>query len=438
MKKQIFILLLFSLILTFSNNVFATTIYVCPSCGKESKTKSTIYKSINEDGDRYYECKKCGYIANDEDEFVETDEVDEDDTDTETTKDNRGVFQKIADFVTDFFANLTKYIINSILSLIAMILYAINYILYDTIGSTFIDNFINYSLNFESIGSTVTNVAATIKTLLASFSISLIVLFVLRNILLNYILWRGNPNENPLEVIIGIAMTTAMIAGFDDIYALIESTLSPIIKSVTGDTISFSEIPTRIVKGLLSNRFELDLNNNFSECMNIIDSGLLKNGIDKYFQLVIALLLSIYLFIKFCQALISAMKSGFELLALRLSAPMACLSLLNNNISAFSSYIKELIKRFFGILIKVTAINISIGLLSSFNSLSELLIKAFGILACIGIIENPGQILSAFTAGGMGGNELYSATSPLITASGKGAGFIKNRVSDLFKGKGEG
>ena len=320
------------------------------------------------------------------------------------------------------------------MTLIILLLWGISSVLYGLLGNDFINNFVNYSLNFESIGGGVGEIASNIKSLLTGLSFSLIVLFVLRNILLNYILWRGNPNENPLEVIIGIAMCTALIVGFDHIYNLIYGSLTPLINSINGGaTVSFGEIPTIIVSGLVGDDF-IKIAESNGDIINSI-ATFAEGDITKYFQVIVALLISIFLFFKFCQALISAMKSGFELLALRVASPMACLSLLNNNIGGFSSYIKELIKRFFGIMIKVAAINISLSLLTSIGNLSSLLLYTFAILACIGIIENPGQILSGFTAGGLGGNELSSATHSGASAISAGKIAI-GKIASTFKGGG--
>ena len=408
-KKKFFIFIIVALILSMSMTIFAATktVYTCPDCGETSSKATDIYKVTQPRvGSGSYTatitCKHCGYETNDVNDFKE--EVEDDGTPDEDDWIGQAIY-----FITHFFENLLKFIVNSILTLIILLLWGISSVLYGLLGNDFINSFVNYSLNFEAIGGGVGAIASNIKSLLTGLSFSLIVLFVLRNILLNYILWRGNPNENPLEVIIGIAMCTALIVGFDDIYNLIYGSLTPVINSINGGaTVSFGEIPTIIVSGLVGDDFVRIAESNG----NIINSiaTFAEGDITKYFQVIVALLISIFLFFKFCQALISAMKSGFELLALRVASPMACLSLLNNNIGGFSSYLKELIKRFFGIMIKVAAINISLSLLTSIGNLSSLLLYTFGILACIGIIENPGQILSGFTAGGFGGNELSSAT----------------------------
>ena len=313
-------------------------------------------------------------------------------------------------FIGHFFEELIKAVICAILVGIAMIIYIISKLLYSIFGNDFMSSFIGYSLNFESLGGAVTSVSSTVSSLISSLAFSLIVLFVLKNILLNYILWRGNPNENPLEVIIGIAMTIAMMAGFNDIYSLISNSLGSIIKSINGGSVNFAEIPDIIVNSLNQNAPKITEKSNFTKIVNSFLSYV--NGdIQKAIMLIIALLISIILFKHFIQAMISAMKSGFELLALKIGAPLACLSLLNNNIGGFSSYIKEIIKRFFGIMIKVAAISICLGLFASVNSFSKLVIYSCAILACIGIIENPSQILAGIATGAGSGNELSSASN---------------------------
>ena len=434
-KKKFFIFIIVALILSMSMTIFAATktVYTCPDCGESSSKATDIYKvTPPRAGSGSYTatitCKHCGYETNDVNDFKE--EVEDDGTPDEDDWIGQAIY-----FITHFFENLLKFIINSILSVIVLFLWGISSVLYSLLGNSFMNNFVNYSLNFESVGSSVSSIASTVKSLITGLSFSLIVIFVLRNILLNYILWRGNPNENPLEVIIGIAMCTALIVGFDEIYSLIYGALVPIINSINGDvTVNFSEIPTVLVNGLVGDDFRAIANSNGDTIKAALTFA--EGDPVKYFQVIVGLLISIFLFIKFCQALISAMKSGFELLALRVAAPLACLSLLNNNVGGFSSYLKELIKRFFGIMIKVAAINISLGLLSSIGSLSSLLITTFAILACIGIIENPGQILSGFTAGGLGGNELSSATHSGASAISAGKIAI-GKIASTFKGGGD-
>lgn len=429
-KKKLFIFIIVALILSMSMTIFAATktVYTCPDCGETSSKSTDIYKVTQPRvGSGAYTatitCKHCGYETNDVSEFKEEVETDEED------EDSGNPFTKLFNIVKkllEFIISIPLEIINALLAMIGLVIYGIACALYSFLGNDFITNFINFSLNFESIGGNVGNIVSNIKGLLTGLSFSLIVLFVLRNILLNYILWRGNPNENPLEVIIGIAMCTALIVGFDEIYSLIYGILTPIINNISGgETVNFDEIPT-----LLLNIATEQATSNDSLSYEYFKQALTHAG--GYFRLVIAELFAIYLFIKFFQAMISALKSGFELMVLRIAAPLACLSLLNNNIGSFSSYLKEIIKRFFGIMIRVAAINISIILLASVSSVGGLFITICGTLACIGIVENPGQILAGFTAGGMGGNELSQASHSGASAISAGKIAI-GKIASTFK-----
>ena len=431
-KKKFFIFIIVALILSMSMTIFAATktVYTCPDCGESSKNASDIYR-VNQkrNGNNYsasIECKHCGYVTDDVSEFKEEVEIEEGEDEDEGGI--KGIFNKLKKLL-EFIISIPLEIINALLAMIGLVIYGIARALYSFLGNDFITNFINFSLNFESIGGNVGNIVSNIKGLLTGLSFSLIVLFVLKNILLNYILWRGNPNENPLEIIISIAMCTALIVGFDEIYSLIHGVLSPLINSINGgESVSFDEIPT-----MLLNLATEQASSNDSLNFEYFKQALTHT--DGFFRLLISEIFAIYLFIKFFQAMISAMKSGFELLALRIAAPLACLSLLNNNVGGFSSYLKELIKRFFGIMIRVAAINISIILLASVSSSGELFITICGTLACIGIVENPGQILSGFTAGGLGGNELSQASHSGASAISAGKIAI-GKIASTFKGGG--
>ncbi|MBR1454117.1 MAG: hypothetical protein IJ593_05690 [Lachnospiraceae bacterium] len=389
------------------------TIYVCPSCGETSDKKSDIYKEQR----GVYVCKHCGYTAYTPNVFYAQEDRETGDITTydEAQEQGGGFF--------DILKNIGKFIFSAILALIGSLLWGIASAAYGLLGNEYISNFINFSLNFESIGGSVSSIVGSVSSLLSGLAFSLIVLFVLRNILLNYILWRGNPNENPLEVIIGIAMCVAMIAGFSDIYAGISGILGNIINSIGGGSANFTEIPNQLVYSAIGERIT----------ENTVDFFItMADDPSKFAKQVFALIISLMLFFKLLQALISAAKSGIELLALKVAAPLFCLSLLNNNISGFGSYLKEIIKRFFGIMLKVAAINISLSLLSNVGGGTSFLFTVCGIFAGIAVIENSGQFLSGIISSAGGGNELASSGRSISGGINAGLAF-GGQIKNLMK-----
>ena len=333
-------------------------------------------------------------------------------------------------FDIDILESIGKFIFSAILAAIGSLLWGIADAAYGHLGNEYVSNFINFSLNFETIGGSVSGIVSTISSLLTSLAFSLIVLFVLRNILLNYILWRGNPNENPLEVIIGVAMCVAMIAGFSDIYAGISSILGNIINSIGGHSANFTEIPKQLVHSAVGVNIT---ENTFDFFKTMAEDP------EVFEKQIFALIISLILFLKLLQALISAAKSGFELLALKVAAPLFCLSLLNNNVSGFGGYLKEIIKRFFNIMLKVAAINVALSLLANVGSGSSFLFTICGVFAGIAVIENSSNFLSGLISGAGGGSELsrgIRGTAGAINAT-KGSFMNQNGWGNMAIGWGQ-
>ena len=317
--------------------------------------------------------------------------------------------------------NIDSIIFSAILALIGSLLYGISSAAYGFLGENdFMGNFIKFSLNFESMNDSVASIASNVSSLLTGLAFSLVVLFVLRNILLNYILWRGNPSENPLETIIGIAMCVAMIAGFSEIYAGISSILGNLVTSISGRSANIADIPNNLLNsvGISISDGSYDTIKTFTED---------PTGLGGYAKLVVVLFLLILLFIKLLQALVAAAKAGLELLALKVAAPMFCLSLLNNNIGGFGSYLKEICKRFFGIMLRVAAINIALEILSSENE--SIIFTICGAFASMAVIENAGQFLSGIVSSvGGGGNEVTGAIGATSTIANISTIGIRNKL----------
>ena len=367
------------------------TIYTCPDCGYESYTSSAVYSQSR----GVYKCKHCDFTTYDVHDFyaVENQKTGKVTTWDEANKNNKGILGILKE--------IGKFIFSALLAAIGSILYGVSSAAYGFLGENdFIGNFIKFSLDFASISSSASSIAGSALSLLSNLAFSLVVLFVLRNILLNYILWRGNPNENPLETIIGIAMCVAMIAGFSEIYAGISSILGNLVTSISGGNTNFSDIPKNML-----NSVGVSVSNNSFDVMKAFFED--PTGLGKFAKMTVVLIISLILFVKLLQALISAAKAGLELLALKVAAPMFCLSLLNNNIGGFGSYLKEICKRFFGIMLRVAAINIALGFLS--NASGSIIFTVCGAFACIAVVENAGQFLSGIVSSVGGGNEVNSA-----------------------------
>lgn len=235
----------------------------------------------------------------------------------------------------------------------------------------------------------------SIKTLILSLAISLIVLKFLKKGFDMYIMWTdGESDTPPLTFIVYFIRAVVVAISFSILYDWLIDVASEIGNSMLNainmaDNIS---ITTYIA--------------------NIASSGL--------FTAIVSLIALILLFVLYIQFLMRSL----EMFILKIGFPLACVGLVNADGGVFKSYSEKLFKSVLTVLVQILLCKIAIVLILNVKML-------FGISAIILAIKTPKFIQEFMLGGGTGGiSNVIVTTSKTMELSNQ----IKRRFSQLKKG----
>ena len=235
---------------------------------------------------------------------------------------------------------------------------------------------------------------STLKTLILSISLSLIVLKFLKKGFDMYVLWTdGESDTPPLTYIVYFIRAVVVAISFNFLYDWIIQ----IAKSF-GESILIA----------------INMADNIS--LTTIIANIATNGL---FNSIISLITLILLFVLYIQFL----SRSVEMFILKLGFPIACVGLINADGGVFKSYSEKLFKSILTILVQIIVCKIAIILIFNTKML-------FGMATIIMAIKTP-KFLQEFMLGGTGGisNIIVNASKTIELSSQ-----IKKKISSIMKG----
>ena len=245
----------------------------------------------------------------------------------------------------------------------------------------------------SNFGSTVIDFSS-LKALILSISISLIVLKFLKKGFDMYILWTdGESDTPPLTYIVYFIRAIVVVICFSTLYDWV------------------IEIAKSFGNAILTAMSFQDNISLTTAIANIATSGL--------FTAIVALIALILLFVLYVQFLMRAL----EMFVLKLGFPLACVGLVNPDGGVFKSYSEKLIKSIITVLVQIILCKISIVLILNVKML-------FGIASIILAIKTPKFLQEFMLVGGTGGiSNVIVTTSKTMELSSQ----IKRNLSTLKK-----
>lgn len=230
-----------------------------------------------------------------------------------------------------------------------------------------------YAERFMSL-STGVDLAESLYDILFTFGIALMILKFLKKGFEIYVLWTdGDPDEEPLFLLINFFRAMAVAVCFPTIY----SWLAQIVEELTD---------------LLLNAIGQSTNYDWQVWVEVISSAGLVTAI-------FGLIFVICFFILYFQFLMR----GLEMFILRVGIPLACAGLLDNDRGIFRAYAQKFMQSMLAVVIQIALAKLGVGLMLQNH--------VFWGMACMVLAVRTPRFLSDFliTTGGGGGivNNVY-------------------------------
>ena len=185
----------------------------------------------------------------------------------------------------------------------------------------------------ENSISVFKNVFEKIYSLSTSIAMSLLILMTLFKGFNTYILWKdGNPEENPIEIIVRYLFAIAMILCFKEIYNIFGNIVEEILNKIQ----ELMAVSTRSDESFFTNLFNSSLGWAF-----------------------IIIFIIIYI-VQLAKAMITTLSKGIELFILRLGFPLACVNAVSTQASTFHSYTSSFVKAFFSVIVMKLLVSLSV------------------------------------------------------------------------------
>lgn len=203
------------------------------------------------------------------------------------------------------------------------------------------------------------------------FGESLIILKFLKKGFETYTLWtEGDPDADPLLLLTGFVKAMAVATGFPALYDL----LAKVVEDLTNQILS-----------ALTTGMQTD----FATHIN----GLSSAGI---FTAIVSLIFFVCFFFLYFQFL----KTGLELLILRIGLPLACVGLMDSDKGVFGTYIQKFFQSAMTVVVQITLAKMGVGLM-----LNDHLF--FGVAAMMLALSTP-KFLQEFMIRSSGGGNMMS------------------------------
>lgn len=225
--------------------------------------------------------------------------------------------------------------------------------------------------------ATLSPYISTASSTIYNIGISLMILKFLKKGFEIYVMGtEGDPDMDPLQLVINFVKAMAVAIGFRPIYDLFLQILDETI-----DTICASM-------------------NIYQEVTDFSSIGII-NGIFFLVALVIFLLL-------FCKAFVL----GINMMLLNMGMPLACIGLLDNDKGVFKSYFMTYVKTFLTVLIQVVLSKLGLYVIVTSAGIGNIvsgdfdMVKMFFGIACLTAALGTPKLLSEFLVQGGGGNAM--------------------------------
>lgn len=220
-----------------------------------------------------------------------------------------------------------------------------------------------------------------IFNMFASIGITLIVVKFLKKGFDMYILWTdGDADADPLQLVINFVRAMVVALTFTFLYTW----FAEIVLDIINDTLT--------AIGLFENIDSSQFNNWFT---SINSAG----------QLVLSTIIGyVIFFIMYVILYIKLIAIGFEMLILRIGAPLACIGLMDADKGVFKTYIQKFFQVSITIMVQVTMMKLALSLLIAGHNI-------WGLAGVYFAITTPKFIREflIFTSGGGITNNLYSS-----------------------------
>lgn len=169
------------------------------------------------------------------------------------------------------------------------------------------------------------------------FAIALLIMFFVKKMIETYISWtNGDPEQNPLSILIGFIKAAIIMICFGFIYEQFVAVLYDMLRSFISALTLSDSIET----------FKMLTQKNY-----FVDSP-----VDGIFIIVFCIF--------YFSIIFQTITRGLEILILRLGIPFACIGLINSDGGAFNGYIKKFISNGFTVIVQILLVQISLAFLA--------------------------------------------------------------------------
>lgn len=239
----------------------------------------------------------------------------------------------------------------------------------------------------ESQNGTLSTVYGMLNNTVRTISLSLLILMALYKGFTTYILWKdGNPEENPMEIIMRYMFAVAMLFSFNELYEIAAGVIGSLNVSVGGSIGSIKSSP-----------FDMD-------------------NIENIAQAIMTIIIVITLLKQSMSAVFALIGKNVEMLILRVGFPLACVSAITPQASGFKNYITSMLKGMLTIVVMNVLISMSIRIISEDTNLINMI---WGI-AILQLVNHGGSIINSIVATGGGGGAGDSLGGGLVGAGSDG------------------
>ena len=223
----------------------------------------------------------------------------------------------------------------------------------------------------EGQNGSLSTIYGMLNNTVRTISLSLIFLMALYKGFTTYVLWKdGNPEENPMEIIIRYMFAVAMIFSFNELFAIAAGIVNSLNVDISGG-----------IKSINS---------------SVFDMGDIKN----IPQVIMTIILVIVLLKQSMSAVFALIGKNIEILILRIGFPLACVSAITPQANGFKNYISSMLKAMLSIVIMNVLIGLSIRILAEDMSLKNIVWS----IAVLQLVNHGGSIINSIVSTGGSGN----------------------------------
>lgn len=227
------------------------------------------------------------------------------------------------------------------------------------LGNFFYDAFAIETNFYDMVNTGVLNINSLYHAIYI-FAISILIMMFVKKMIETYFAWsNGDPDNSPLQVVIGFVEALIIMISFGFLYETFVNVLNGFYTSITNAGFG--------------------ANSNFASIIGEYD-------VNTYLMNTIGLCIYSIIALQYVLIYFQNLSRGIEILILRFGIPFACIGLLNADKGAFKGYMQQFVKVAFTVIVQLTLLRLSITLLVNAHGIialatSSLAMKTPGLLS---------------------------------------------------------